>query len=558
MKKEKILTTLLLLITVFVFTSLAYAYLAGGISNLNKQTAQITTGNMNLIFADGSTSLAATQMTIGSSVTKTFTIENTGTLEGTASMYFVDLVNTYLEDSMSYRLEKSTSQNGTYTVIKTETNVPQSSSASEKILYGNITVPAETKLYYRLIITFNNLPDVDQTSDVNAVLNTKFTLKTNKPVTGGAAAVTLAALGLTEYLNEGTPVFSQPATTNEGIFAAEDNYGTSYYFRGDVTTNNVILDGVQHNIGYKGFPDDYIGDVAWCLNTLHSLVCYSSETTCNENIIDNDAGVPASCEALSEGNISSYTDPEMWGYDEIYLDGEDITSNFVTVLWKIIRINGDGTLRIQSSMPITTDGDGLGEYGESYSAQGVVNSITNTLNGWYIQSGLEDFEQNVSKTTIFCNDLNYYQVDYNVAYDYLVEYEFALRESNPSLMCNPPKQNSSHGQTQLSVDNGLIYPIGLITADEVVMAGLTESGGNTYLNTTEDGLTFTPYNYRNYEINSWVFQMEYYDFGETLGFQTFTDQISYPYTVYPVINLTADFARTLVWDSSQNAYVASF
>jgi len=553
MKKEKILTTVLLLIAVFVFTGFAYAYLAGGISNANRQEATITTGTMNLTFRDGSTVLNATEMTIGTSVTKTFTIENTGTLEGSASMYFKDLINTYMTESMSYRLEYSTSESGTYSVLQVETNVPQSSTASEKLLYGNITVPAGTKLYYKLIITFNNLPDVDQTADVNAVLNTKFTLKANKPVTGGAAAVTLAALGLTEYLNEGTPVFSQPATTNEGIFAAEDNYGTSYYFRGDVTTNNVILDGVQHNIGYKGFPDDYIGDVAWCLDTFHSLVCYSSETTCNENIIDNDGGTPASCEALSEGDISSYMNPEMYGYDEIYLDGEDITSNFVTVLWKIIRINGDGTLRIQSSMPITTDGDGVGEY----SAQGVVNSITNTLNDWYIQSGLEDFEQNVSKTTIFCNDLNYYQVDYNVAYDYLVEYEFALRESNPSLMCNPPKQNSSHGQTQLSVDNGLIYPIGLITADEVVMAGLTESGGNTYLNTTEGGLTFTPYNYRNYEISSMIFEMNYYDFGETLGFQTFTDQVSLPYTVYPVINLTADFARTLVWDSSQNAYISS-
>ncbi len=44
-------------------------------------------------------------------------------------------------------------------------------------------------------------------------------------------------------LNEGTPDFSLTATTDEGMFAAEDNDGISYYFRGAVNNNYVKFAG---------------------------------------------------------------------------------------------------------------------------------------------------------------------------------------------------------------------------------------------------------------------------------------------------------------------------
>ncbi len=44
-------------------------------------------------------------------------------------------------------------------------------------------------------------------------------------------------------LNEGTPNFALTATTDEGMFRAEDTDGTSYYFRGAVTNNYVKFAG---------------------------------------------------------------------------------------------------------------------------------------------------------------------------------------------------------------------------------------------------------------------------------------------------------------------------
>ena len=44
-------------------------------------------------------------------------------------------------------------------------------------------------------------------------------------------------------VNEGTPDFSQVATTDEGVWTAEDDLGTSYYFRGAVENNYVKFAG---------------------------------------------------------------------------------------------------------------------------------------------------------------------------------------------------------------------------------------------------------------------------------------------------------------------------
>ena len=40
-------------------------------------------------------------------------------------------------------------------------------------------------------------------------------------------------------VNSGTPNFANTATSNEGLYSANDDYGTSYYWRGDSTTNYI-------------------------------------------------------------------------------------------------------------------------------------------------------------------------------------------------------------------------------------------------------------------------------------------------------------------------------
>ena len=51
-----------------------------------------------------------------------------------------------------------------------------------------------------------------------------------------------------EGINAGTPNFVEAATTDEGVYALEDDYGTSYYYRGAVTNNYVKFAGFYWRI----------------------------------------------------------------------------------------------------------------------------------------------------------------------------------------------------------------------------------------------------------------------------------------------------------------------
>ena len=98
-------------------------------------------------------------------------------------------------------------------------------------------------------------------------------------------------LGSTELVvNSETPDFNQIATTNEGLFKAQDDLGTSYYFRGAVDNN-------------------------WVKYGKYTKDMYN----CNNGTIS----------ATDTGNSCT----------KIASSGDDI-------YWRIIRINGDGSIRI--------------------------------------------------------------------------------------------------------------------------------------------------------------------------------------------------------------------
>jgi len=564
MKKKRLMITLLLLITVFMFIGFAYAYLAGGISNANKQTASITTGTMNLVFADGTTSFQAKSITIGESVTKTFTIENTGTLDTIASLYFKDLKNTYMERSLIYTLEYSTRENGTYTVLRKDATMPRSDAGAKELIYGRITVPAGTKRYYKLTVSFIDT-GIDQTADVNATFNTSFTLEAGHDTTSESDK-TLAALGLEEYLNEGVPDFTKAATTDEGMFAAEDNYGTSYYFRGNVQNNTLKLlfsDYPQYCYDYilngdEGItPEYYMGNNGIKYETYSE--CTANTTNCNE---------------YAEYCHSNYESCHYYGGVDCYGKGTPITKS---IDWKIIRINGDGTLRIIAVDESFNEIDNSLTYDE-YSEkvlEGYWSLGTGYANygkeEWYTNNLYDNYDDYISYDTMFCFDTNYYKTEY-VTYEnyygdiffegYSNSYDAQLRETNPSLYCNLPRDDSNSGQTRLTGNDGLNAPIATVTFDELIMAGMsTSKASKTYIDNVYDEVwgiaTMTPYQSHSLMNGAgaiFVTNNVYGYRGDILMGHGIDPDDGYP-LYYPVINLKADYAREFIWDAAQNAYV---
>ncbi len=217
---------------------------------------------------------------------------------------------------------------------------------------------------------------------------------------------------------KGTPDFSQIATTNEGMYATQDDYGTSYYYRGKVENNYV---------------------------------------------------------------------------------------KFAGYYWRIIRANGDGSIRI------IYNGDKPDQTGEHTQIQkAAFNSIKdnpgyvgymygNNRNVSYNQTHANEIDSNIKKVLdkwyvdniytkgytsfigdeLFCNDRsitggNGYSSTANTYYG---AYKRLSQSKEPSLIC--PQDNDKFTTTSATVGNKkLTYPIGLITADEVSMAGAVNGQTN--------------------------------------------------------------------------------
>ncbi len=190
---------------------------------------------------------------------------------------------------------------------------------------------------------------------------------------------------------------------------------------------------------------------------------------------------------------------------------------FAGFYWRIIRVNGDGSIRLiyQGTTP---DGNGqigtstfnsssnINEYvGFMYTegsvhGVGTSSTIKEELDNWY-ENNLLSYEDNIDINAGFCNDRTP-STSYSssngeggtgTTRTYYGAYIRISVNDSPSFKCN----NDLDLFTTSSSNKGnkaLKYPIGLITADEIVYAGGYEYTNNTafYLYTGSTYWTMTP------------------------------------------------------------------
>ena len=219
--------------------------------------------------------------------------------------------------------------------------------------------------------------------------------------------------------------------------------------------------------------------------------------------------------------------------------------------WRIIRINGDGSIRMiyqGTSANTTGSGTQIGTSAFNSSANnktsvglvyntssqhgyGTNSTIMNTLNNWY-NSNLASYEEDYIDTGAgFCSDRNMASGSNFNSSGSIYYASYDRRNGKASLQC--------HDDDILSNDNGkLPNPIGLVTSDEAVLTGITWNNANTgsYLYTGQTYWTMSPYYYSG---NALVFYV-YSD-----GHLNSDSLISWPVPgVRPVINLRADVSLT--------------
>ena len=176
--------------------------------------------------------------------------------------------------------------------------------------------------------------------------------------------------------------------------------------------------------------------------------------------------------------------------------------------WRIIRINEDNSIRLlyAGTSPDTTEGYiGLSNFNDNtddskyvgymYGGSGTVNNnrensynstIKDVIDNWYekgllIKTDLENIEYHnyLSNKAIYCNDRSYAESSEDAVYKSFAAFE-RMWIDMPSYKCNSNgngelySNNSIEDKFNVNGDEGnekLKYPIGLITADEIVFAG---------------------------------------------------------------------------------------
>ena len=328
------------------------------------------------------------------------------------------------------------------------------------------------------------------------------------------------------YLDMSSGPQNNPEYVTNGLYSIEDEDGTSYYFRGNVNNNNVQ---------FGEYTEDY-----YVYN--YGSRFFQSLASCQE--------YNRSCSESNRVKLAS-------AGDKMY--------------WKIVRVNGDGSLRlIYNGTSVTPDFSDLAHSyaigkvpynlesndpkytGYTYD-NGTDSFIKKEVDTWYKNTlGSTAYDSKVIEGR-FCSDSSGYKpaseygfsgMDYNVfaSSDRLDQGTTNYAKPNaPTLSC-PATEETYGGSYRLKA--------GLITADELTLAGeSTYVVGNSYLNPGES--------------DYWYWSMTPADFG--YGYARVwreydnlnNSNVDNKTAVRPVINVTTENGFTSGDGTLENIYVIS-
>ena len=329
------------------------------------------------------------------------------------------------------------------------------------------------------------------------------------------------------YINSSYEELNDSDYVTEGLYSNIDEDGTTYYYRGNINNNNLQFGAYDEDYYvYQGKKAQY----------------YQSQESCEE--VGN-----SDCSAVKLASAG----------DKMY--------------WKIVRVNGDGSIRLiyngTSSSPSNSElassfsvgyvpynlKDNEPKYtGYTYD-NGTDSFVKREIDTWYNNTlGKNSAYDSMVILGRFCSDSSGYH--YNETFgvnsfssvDRLAQASSDFAKDNAPTFACPSTSESYGGSYRLKA--------GLITADELVYAGESYSvEGNSYLNPGQGGI---PY---------WTMTPSYDDRGtRTRGVESYSSNnyimvtflsfngISHFYNLRPVINIKTD-GMTLIGDGTmENPY----
>ena len=571
MKKKIIILIILILISILTLIGSSYALLT---KKFTSKKLSVEVGTLKVDFTEGNaiTMDNVVPMTDENGMNTTpytFTITNSGTID---SYYTIsneeDSNNTLDTTYLKYKLVSNDGYDsgikrlkdigtGTYRIVD-ERPLLKSKSVTYK-LYLWIASDAgndiQNKIYKSKIIvnsTSNKVGDTycldngfNKLSDCMLVMN-------NHEKTTDIAKTNIKA--------KSTPDFSKTATTDEGLFMAEDDEGESYYYRGAVKNNYVSFAGfiwriIRRNgdgsirmiysgkstsdtgeditLGKSAYNEKYWDPtyVGYKYNEDFSLYENNSITGYNAfiNTAKYDFGTGYIFDiSTRKFNLTGDIKQLTWkdNHDEIVKNNlYSCLNNDCNIVYKIVAYQSDTIMKVQ---PI------------SYSSNNLIGTLANkndspikkALDNWY-KYNLINYNTHIYNST-YCNDRSIgfgsgYLISQNTTYG---AYERLYSNSLPSLKCIQDADKFSTTNENAKLD----YPIALITADEIAYAGGVTDKENKkfYLYNGKNSYTISPSYFDSYWTLSHMFTLD------LNGSLEIRKNLSNVYLIRPVINLKSD------------------
>ena len=431
---------------------------------------------------------------------------------------------------------------------------------------GSLRVPSEIDLN-----DGNTYYTTRRTDSVNGQSSTSRIVDISSTTNSETGLVTTT---ITYYKYTQTPKSYDTSTV--GMYANSDDDGNTYYYRGSTASNYVkfggyywrairvngdgtvrlIYDGENphangeasgdRQIGTQPFnsyinDNTYVGYMYANPDNFETTDSGSAQFTYNSGLsatakyyfgtsytLDKNGRSYKLSGELVQGTISS----DKVGYYTCFSTNKDATCQRLFY-----------TTKYNSSTSMNVSGVGYGTTSKEQSQSNDVNSTIKTyLENWY-QNNLNNYSEKLSKDTIFCNNRSIsnkqsgtYTNEGFGMHPTIYGYERYVNYANqgklgPILSC---PANDSFSVSNVKGNGKLKYPVGLITMDEVNMAGGVNNSANMlyYLYIGKDYWTMSPSNFDN-----WFFAT-----GAVVASSGELDRNTtwIGYGVRPVVNLDSD------------------
>ena len=488
MKNKKYI--MYLVVSILVLTiGVSYAYFKARVSGEGKSISLRSKGIY--VLYSGDATLASENISPGWSVTKEFTVENQGSNNEVYNIYIEGLVNTFV--TSGYLQYKITSSNG-YNMSEYK-DIPKSNTSIDTVLAYSVPIKSKEKQIYKVELIYKETEE-DQSVDMGKILSGILGIQvgTKDPNLFTASVVVINGSSDTnsKEVYKGNDV-TFTITPNDGYTLEDANISCS---NGTLTNNLLTISNVQSDVN--------------CTITLDEEKITLAQAMLRDNLtIKERTDFSVTNTETTTGTIYKTNKTED-GSDVYYYSG-NTTNNWVKFggfYWRIIRTNEDGSVRLLylGTSPDTTTGYiGRSQYGiedEDHSPQYVGymhgynsslgsnrknitdSNIKKTIDTWYENNLLTNYDKYISKSTIYCNDRSISKGTYNLGSDpfYYGAYTRLIENKTPSYKCGANTSNGLFENTQAIADkfsastdgggNGqLKYPIALMTADEVSFAG---------------------------------------------------------------------------------------